>query len=92
MFCFTEIPIFHILNAKITFGNIFSSDTAVNKVSLISEEVPKVLENGETVLEPVVVGCAVDDTAFDVPSEYRLRGNSSLYTKRRQLGVYCLSF
>ncbi|KAF6025635.1 ANKRD13D [Bugula neritina] len=72
-----EIPIFHILNAKITFGNIFSSDTAVNKVSLISEEVPKVLENGETVLEPVVVGCAVDDTAFDVPSEYRLRGQSS---------------
>lgn len=33
-----EIPLFHVLNAVITFGNVFSLDSPVQHVSVIREE------------------------------------------------------
>ncbi|XP_054008910.1 ankyrin repeat domain-containing protein 13D isoform X1 [Hylaeus anthracinus] len=51
-----EIPLFHILNARITFGNIFGMD----------QEVPHVGH----LLETNRMTCLVDDTCFDAPMGY----------------------
>lgn len=51
-----EIPLFHILNARITFGNIFGLD----------QEVPHVGHLQETNR----VTCLVDDICFEAPSGY----------------------
>lgn len=53
---FLEIPLFHILNARITFGNIFGLD----------QEVPHVGHLQETNR----VTCLVDDICFEAPSGY----------------------
>jgi len=53
---FLEIPLFHILNARITFGNIFGLD----------QEVPHVGHLQETNR----VTCLVDDICFETPSGY----------------------
>ena len=78
LYCFfifvLEIPIFHILNARITFGNIFSSDAPVERVSIIKETVQRENEDGETVFETVINSCAVDETVFDIPTGYRVIG------------------
>ncbi|XP_067935023.1 ankyrin repeat domain-containing protein 13B-like [Watersipora subatra] len=77
-----EIPIYHILNAKITFGNIFSSDTPVPRVSVIKDTLQRENEDGVTVFETVVTSCAVDDTVFDVPTGYRVIGEGSHHEDR----------
>ncbi|XP_033329830.1 ankyrin repeat domain-containing protein 13D isoform X1 [Megalopta genalis] len=51
-----EIPLFHILNARITFGNIFGMD----------QEVPHVGHLQET----NTMTCLVDDTCFEAPTGY----------------------
>ncbi|KAL0133331.1 hypothetical protein PUN28_000821 [Cardiocondyla obscurior] len=51
-----EIPLFHILNARITFGNIFGLDQEVPHVSRLQES------NRIT--------CLVDDICFETPSGY----------------------
>ncbi|XP_076626210.1 ankyrin repeat domain-containing protein 13D isoform X3 [Colletes latitarsis] len=51
-----EIPLFHILNARITFGNIFGMDQEVPHVSHLEET------NRMT--------CLVDDTCFEAPMGY----------------------
>ncbi|EFN81198.1 Ankyrin repeat domain-containing protein 13B [Harpegnathos saltator] len=51
-----EIPLFHILNARITFGNIFGLDQEVSHVGHLQET------NRIT--------CLVDDICFEVPSGY----------------------
>lgn len=51
-----EIPLFHVLNARITFGNIFALDEAVSGVTH-SDEADR----------PV---CVVDDACFAVPPGY----------------------
>ncbi|XP_014478179.1 PREDICTED: ankyrin repeat domain-containing protein 13D isoform X1 [Dinoponera quadriceps] len=51
-----EIPLFHILNARITFGNIFGLD----------QEVPHVGHLQETNR----ITCLVDDICFEAPSGY----------------------
>ncbi|XP_012225465.1 ankyrin repeat domain-containing protein 13D isoform X2 [Linepithema humile] len=51
-----EIPLFHILNARITFGNIFGLD----------QEVPNVGHLQETNR----ITCLVDDVCFEAPSGY----------------------
>lgn len=74
MVLISEIPIFHILNARITFGNIFSSDSPVDRVSAIKDTIQRENENGETVFETVTSSCAVDETVFDIPASYRVIG------------------
>ncbi|XP_076653675.1 ankyrin repeat domain-containing protein 13D isoform X2 [Halictus rubicundus] len=51
-----EIPLFHILNARITFGNIFGMD----------QEVPHVGHLQET----NTMTCLVDDSCFEAPMGY----------------------
>ncbi len=63
-----EIPLFHILNARITFGNIFGLDTAVPGVSCLEEDNRK--------------SCYVDDSVFEPPASYQRRGMPYLCTVR----------
>lgn len=51
-----EIPLFHILNARITFGNIFGLD----------QEVPHV----DQLIETNRITCLVDEICFEAPSGY----------------------
>lgn len=51
-----EIPLFHVLNACITFGNVFAMTTPVENVSVIHEDDR--------------ITCIVDDRCFDIPSQY----------------------
>ncbi|XP_012533297.1 ankyrin repeat domain-containing protein 13D [Monomorium pharaonis] len=55
-----EIPLFHILNARITFGNIFGLDQEVPHVGHLQET------NRTT--------CLVDDVCFETPSGYAKLG------------------
>lgn len=55
-----EIPLFHILNARITFGNIFGLD----------QEIPHVGHLQETNR----ITCLVDDICFEIPSGYAKLG------------------
>ncbi|GBO99806.1 Ankyrin repeat domain-containing protein 13D [Eumeta japonica] len=52
-----EIPLFHVLNARITFGNIFGMERAVAHVEQVSE--------GSR------LACIVDDACFAPPPHYR---------------------
>jgi len=51
-----EIPLFHVLNARITFGNIFGLTTPVEGITVVKEDNR--------------LSCAVDDSVFDIPSDY----------------------
>lgn len=55
-----EIPLFHVLNACITFGNVFAMTTPVENVSTINEDDR--------------ITCIVDDRCFEIPSHYANRG------------------
>ncbi|XP_026735210.1 ankyrin repeat domain-containing protein 13D [Trichoplusia ni] len=52
-----EIPLFHVLNARITFGNIFATESPVPHIECIQE--------GER------LSCVVDDQCFAVGRAYR---------------------
>lgn len=54
---FPEIPLFHILNACVTFGNVFATDTAVQHVTSLREEDR--------------LSCVIEDVVFEVPPHYR---------------------
>ncbi|EDW71426.1 ankyrin repeat domain-containing protein 13D isoform X1 [Drosophila virilis] len=58
-----EIPLFHVLNACITFGNVFAMTTPVEHVTTLQEQ-------DRTT-------CLVDDRCFDIPSHYVNRGADS---------------
>ncbi|XP_046656162.1 ankyrin repeat domain-containing protein 13D-like isoform X3 [Daphnia pulicaria] len=55
-----EIPLFHVMNACITFGNTFGLDEAINGVSVIQEADR--------------LSCVVDDSCFVTPGDYTLYG------------------
>lgn len=55
-----EIPLFHVLNARITFGNIFSLEQPVAGVTAINDE--------------AATACVVDESVFDPPATYSVRG------------------
>lgn len=57
-----EIPLFHVLNAVVTFGNVFAIEAPVEHVSNIKESDDRTT-------------CIIDDCCFDVPSEYVHRGS-----------------
>lgn len=62
---FVEIPLFHILNARITFGNIFGMDQEVPHVGHLEET------NRMT--------CLVDDICFEAPVGYVKLGKFNIY-------------
>lgn len=51
-----EIPLFHVLNARITFGNIYGMDQPVDGVTFMNEDAWR--------------GCVVDDSVFNAPASY----------------------
>ncbi|XP_049872995.1 ankyrin repeat domain-containing protein 13D [Pectinophora gossypiella] len=57
-----EIPLFHVLNARITFGNIFATDTPVQHIECIQE--------GDR------LSCVVDDACFAIGRGYRAAGGA----------------
>ncbi|PVD33068.1 hypothetical protein C0Q70_08517 [Pomacea canaliculata] len=56
-----EIPLFHVLNARVTFGNIFGSVTPANHVNVIQE---------------MPMACSVDERCFEAPSTYNRSGDA----------------
>lgn len=55
-----EIPLFHVLNALITFGNVFGTDTPVEYVTNIKESDDRLT-------------CVIDEVCFEVPKNYANR-------------------
>lgn len=55
-----EIPLFHVLNALITFGNVFALDTPVEHVTNIQESEERLT-------------CVIDEVCFEVPKNYANR-------------------
>ncbi|XP_077995554.1 ankyrin repeat domain-containing protein 13D-like [Glandiceps talaboti] len=70
-----EIPLFHILNARITFGNLDASNEAVSGVLCLHES--SAASNGEHTSEAVgpPITCAVDATCFEPPAMYDRLGD-----------------
>ena len=66
VFFLLEIPLFHVLNARITFGNIFAGDAEVTGVRQIrgTEEDTRI--------------CVVDDACFEIPTGYHIMGTYGL--------------
>ena len=65
-----EIPLFHVLNALITFGNVFGLETAIPNVTNFKEEDGRLT-------------CIIDDECFEVPANY---GNHAGDHLRASLG------
>lgn len=92
-----EIPLFHVLNACVTFGNVFALDQQVPNVSIIRETAAVVngggasAANGENISPEELAAscdingerltCIIDDCCFDVPAHYTNKGADH----RRQL-------
>lgn len=66
-----EIPLFHVLNARITFGNIFALDCPVKNVTKLEGE-------NET-------SCIIDEEIFDSPPGYVQLGSGA--EARRQFSM-----
>lgn len=64
-----EIPLFHVINARITFGNIFSLNEPVDGILIIDD--PNSDVNGPK------KQCVVQDEIFDIPSGYTKIGGQS---------------
>ena len=60
---------FHVLNARITFGNIFASENPAEFVSCIRS-------GGSSETDPLC--CVVEDRCFDVPTTYSVTGMTGL--------------
>uniref|UniRef100_A0A131XIT2 Putative gpcr-chaperone n=1 Tax=Hyalomma excavatum TaxID=257692 RepID=A0A131XIT2_9ACAR len=59
-----EIPLFHVLNARITFGNINAFDEPVPGVTTLREQ--------------GTVMCKIDESCFEAPSSYARLGANKL--------------
>ena len=67
-----EIPLFHVLNARITFGNIFGLNDPVEGITVVEESDLK------------RTSCAVDEYVFEIPEDYSRIGGQSSNQVRRQ--------
>ena len=71
-FTFTEIPLFHVLNARVTFGNLNGTENCPEKVVTIetTDEAGPSEETEGTDLHKKVK-CLIDKSVFMIPSDYR---------------------
>lgn len=69
-----EIPLFHVINARITFSNIQALDTTVAGVTSFRED------GGRS-------SAAIDDSVFEVPRSYDVLGGASENTMRQYQGT-----
>lgn len=65
-----EIPLFHVLNAKITFGNIFALSEPVSGITVVEEQER--------------TSCVVSEDVFRIPEGYSRIGGQSSNQVRRQ--------
>jgi len=68
-----EIPLFHVINARITFSNIQALDTSVEGVTSFKEDCGR-------------SSAAIDDSVFEVPRGYQVLGGGSENTLRGYQG------
>ena len=75
----TEIPLFHVLNAKVTFGNINAGHSAVSGVQRVNGFQSKEGSGDDDTAgcdqesyNDQTVRCAIDTSCFDAPAGYRL--------------------
>uniref|UniRef100_A0A8C2JQA6 Ankyrin repeat domain 13 family, member D n=1 Tax=Cyprinus carpio TaxID=7962 RepID=A0A8C2JQA6_CYPCA len=70
-----EIPLFHVLNARVTFSNLCGCDEPVSSVTVLSPqgatEAGKYLFRSKT---PPPLQCEVDPSVFEPPPEYTTLG------------------
>jgi len=69
-----EIPLFHVINARITFSNIQALHTMVPGVTSFKED------DGRS-------SAAIDDSVFEVPRSYDVVGGASENTMRQYQGT-----
>merc|ERR1719188_1308747 len=69
-----EIPLFHVLNARVTFGNIFALTNPISGIQVLRED-----DNNR-------LSCVVDDDVFRIPNDYSRIGGQSADQVRRQYG------
>ncbi|BFZ19103.1 hypothetical protein BsWGS_22142 [Bradybaena similaris] len=73
-----EIPLFHVLNARITFGNIQASESEAQYVTPVHSE-----EN---------VTCSIDDECFNAPPSYGRLGGDGHHERLRDEDDELLQF
>ncbi|KAF6717765.1 Ankyrin repeat domain-containing protein 13D [Oryzias melastigma] len=64
-----EIPLFHVLNARVTFSNLCGCDEPVSSVTLHKPDTPE--EAGQC---PPPFQCEVDPSVFEPPADYTTLG------------------
>ncbi|XP_059372373.1 ankyrin repeat domain-containing protein 13D [Carassius carassius] len=64
-----EIPLFHVLNARVTFSNLCGCDEPVSSVTVQSPQ--GATEAGQT---PPPLQCEIDPSVFEPPPEYTTLG------------------
>ncbi|XP_063046451.1 ankyrin repeat domain-containing protein 13D isoform X1 [Engraulis encrasicolus] len=79
-----EIPLFHVLNARVTFSNLCGCDEPVSSVTVLSP--PEASETGvpgstddstsSGNTPPPPLQCEVDQSVFDPPADYTMLGPS----------------
>lgn len=73
---YLEIPLFHVLNAKVTFGNIGGVESPVNGVHAIKYDIHEIDGEGDTLEQEdqslsLAARCVIESTCFEAPAEYR---------------------
>jgi len=66
-----EIPLFHVINARITFSNIQALDESVRGVTSIREDCGR-------------SSAAIDDSVFEIPRAYTTLGNGAHSARQQQ--------
>ena len=78
---YLEIPLFHVLNAKVTFGNIGGGESPVSGVHAIKADIQEIDQDSEASAEQdegllaassdLAARCVIETTCFDAPAGYR---------------------
>ncbi|OTF78248.1 ankyrin repeat domain containing protein [Euroglyphus maynei] len=77
------IPLFHLLNAKITFGNVYAQDTPVDGVSFSNQSSTNdsdySISSSSTMNNTKNGKCTVDEKCFEPPEDYEILGESNFF-------------